>query len=282
MSTVEVKLIGKGFKEGDILEVEPTTRFVDNIFPRQLTTVSENNTAPLTILNFSPVDIVIAKGETIAHMAIVNYPSPATNTSIVAALTPSHTSDDEFRKIIHQNTAPEHRQSVTELVSQYRDVFVVGAEGTGYTTTMPFSISTGDAAPLAQRPYRIPVSRQKEVERQLSEMERQGIIQLSQSPWASPLVVVEKKDKSLRLCIDYRRLNAVTKGDSFPLPSIEELLVKTQKSAYFSTLDLKSGYHQVALEESAKPKTAFLANDRLYEYNVLPSGLKNAPGISQG
>ena len=109
-------------------------------------------------------------------------------------------------------------------------------------------------------------------------MEEQGIISLSKSPWSSPLVVVKKKDGSLRLCVDYRKLNSLTEGDSFPLPSIEELLVKVSKSVYFSTIDLKSGYYQVHLDAKTKHKTAFCAGDRLYECNCLPFGLKNAQG----
>ena len=77
--------------------------------------------------------------------------------------------------------------------------------------------------------------------------------------------------------MDYRKLNALTIGDSFPLPSIEELLIKVSRSKYFSTLDLKAGYHQVHLDSETKHKTAFCVGDRLYEFNRLSFGLRNAP-----
>ena len=89
-------------------------------------------------------------------------------------------------------------------------------------------------------------------------------------------MVVKKKDGSLRLCVDYRKLKSLSEGDSFPLPSIEELLVKVSGSVYFSTIDLKSGYHQIQVDAKTRPKTAFCAGDRLYEHNRLPFGLKNA------
>ena len=165
-----------------------------------------------------------------------------------------------------------------DIAATYASAFVVDdSEPTGSTDVMPFSIVTNEARPVKLRPYRVPVCHQDEVSQQLARMEEQGVISLSKSPWASPLVFVKKKDGSLRLCVDYRKLNALTVGDSFPLPSIEELLIKVSKSKYFSTLDLKAGYHQVHLDSETKHKTAFCVGDRLYEFNRLPFGLLNAP-----
>ena len=95
---------------------------------------------------------------------------------------------------------------------------------------MPFSIVTNETRPVKLRPYRVPVCHQDEASQQLARMEEQGVISLSKYPWASPMVVVKKKDGSLRLCVDYRKLNSLTTGDSFPLPAIEELLIKVSKS----------------------------------------------------
>ena len=142
---------------------------------------------------------------------------------------------------------------------------------------MPFHIETGSARPVKLRPYKIPLCHQTEVQKQLDCLESEGVITLSQSAWSSPLVVVKKKNGSLRLCVDYRRLNTLAEGDSYPLPSIEELLIKVSSSSYFSCLDLKSGYHQVCLDPATKHKTAFTIGDRLYEHNRMPFGLKNAP-----
>ena len=201
-------------------------------------------------------------------------PSPA---MVVSSITNINDLDHEFNKLVEDRTQIQYRQVALEILGQYRDCCVVGSEPTGYTAHMPFHISTGQAEPISQRPYRIPVAHQADVEEQLQSLQKEGIIKLSKSPWASPVVVVKKKNGGLRLCVDYRKLNAVTVGDSFPLPSIEELLIKVRNSKFFSCLDLKSGYHQIALDSESREKTAFCINDKLYEFTRLPFGGKNAP-----
>ena len=101
-------------------------------------------------------------------------------------------------------------------------------------------------------------------------MLNQDIIEPSESPWASPVVLVRKKDGSLRYCIDYRKLNSVTVKDSYPLPRIDESLDALGGSRYFSTLDLASGYWQIELDEDAKQKSAFCTTSGLYQFKVMP------------
>ena len=104
-----------------------------------------------------------------------------------------------------------------------------------------------------------------------------GVIRESNSPWFSPFFIVKKKDNSYRFVVDYRKLNSRTISDCFPIPLVDELLGQFHNKKFFSVLDLKSGYWQVPLEESSKSKTAFIAENNLYEFNVMPFGLKNAP-----
>ena len=107
------------------------------------------------------------------------------------------------------------------------------------------------------------------------------IIRPSTSPWSSPIVLVSKPDGSTRFCIDYRKVNLVTKKDAYPLPRIDDTLNALGGAKYFTTLDLQSGYWQVALEEKSKEVTAFTTSKGHWEFNVLPFGLTNAPATFQ-
>ncbi|KAJ8333890.1 hypothetical protein SKAU_G00412090 [Synaphobranchus kaupii] len=118
-------------------------------------------------------------------------------------------------------------------------------------------INTGEAVPIRQRPHLLPLSLRAEVEGNIKEMAAAGVIRPSESPWAFRAVLVRKKDGSLRFCVDYRRLNAFAKRDSYPLPHIDNTLDSLGGSTWFSLLDLRSGYWQVPLTEAARPKTAF-------------------------
>ena len=134
---------------------------------------------------------------------------------------------------------------------------------------------------MKQRFRRLHPPLKNQVEEELQRMEKQGLIEPSISPWCSPLVPVKKKDGRIRICIDYRKLNALTKMSSYPLPNIEDNLKQFAGSKYFSTLDLVSGYHQVALEESSKEKTAFATEGALYQFRVMPQGACGSPATFQ-
>ena len=155
--------------------------------------------------------------------------------------------------------------------------FAIKSDDLGRTSIIKHHIDTGDSSPINQRPYRAPQVTRKLIEDQLQSMIEQGICVPSQSPWSSPVVMVKKKDGTMRFCVDYRKLNEVTKKDSYPLPRIDDTLDALGGSAFFSTLDLKSGYWQVELDDESREKTAFVTHSGLYEFLVLPFGLTNAP-----
>ena len=142
-------------------------------------------------------------------------------------------------------------QELEALVSDFRDTFSTGRQDLGRTNVTYHQIDTGDAAPIKQAP------RRQEVEHLINEMQEQGVIQPSQSPWASPIVLVQKKDGSTRFCVDYRKVNKVTRKDSYPLPRVDDILDSLAGAQWFSTLDLASGYWQVEVHPQHREKTAF-------------------------
>uniref|UniRef100_A0A1X7SFW8 Reverse transcriptase domain-containing protein n=1 Tax=Amphimedon queenslandica TaxID=400682 RepID=A0A1X7SFW8_AMPQE len=117
--------------------------------------------------------------------------------------------------------------------------------------------------------------------KELEEMERDGIIEKSSSEWASPLVIVKKKDGGIRLCVDYRQLNQVTKFDAYPMPRVEELLDTIGDAEFITTLDLAKGYWQVPVNEKDREKTAFTSPRGLYQFKTMPFGLSGAPATFQ-
>ncbi|GBP00092.1 Retrovirus-related Pol polyprotein from transposon 297 [Eumeta japonica] len=139
--------------------------------------------------------------------------------------------------------------------------------------------------PINQRQYRLPHVHKEEINRQVSELLKEGIISPSVSPWNSPILLVPKKSqdgqKTFRLVVDFRKLNEATIKQVFPIPRIDEILDQLGNSRYFTTLDLASGYHQVLVHEQDRAKTAFSTDKGHYEFNRMPFGLTGAPATFQ-
>ena len=151
----------------------------------------------------------------------------------------------------------------------------------GYTTLAVHKVETPGQTPLRQPPYRIPEAVREGMRKEIQEMTQLGVIEHSDSPWASPVVLVPKKDGTTRFCVDYRRLNERTTTDAYPMPRVDELLDRIARGRYLTTIDLCKGYWQIPLAEDAIPKSAFVTPFGLYQFKVMPFGMKNAPATFQ-
>lgn len=175
----------------------------------------------------------------------------------------------------------EQKEKLATLLTTHQSVFSQHEEDYGCTETILHEIPTGDAAPIRQRYRQIPPNLYGEVKALIKRMLDADIIKPSSSPWSSPIVLVRKKDGSIRFCVDYRQLNQVTRKDSYPLPRVEEALASLKKARWYSTLDLASGYWQVKMHQKDMDKTAFTTPMGLFEFQRMPFGLCNAPASFQ-
>ena len=172
----------------------------------------------------------------------------------------------------------EEQHELRELLHQHKDTLT---RLPGCTHLTEHTIEAGDSSPIRLQPYRLPHAYRETVKRELEEMEAHGIIQPANSGWAAPIVIVRKKDGTIRLCVDYRRLNSVTRVDAYPMPRIDDLIDRLGQAAYISTLDLTKGYWQVPVSAKDRPKTAFTTPFGLYQFTRMPFGLQGAPATFQ-
>ena len=147
---------------------------------------------------------------------------------------------------------------------------------------MEHEIHVGEASPIHQKPYRVPYSRRELVKEELDKMLEAKIIRPSISPWASPIVLVPKKDGGVCFCVDYRRLNKVAKFDAYPIARMEEIFERIGSSNVVYPLDLAKGYWQIPTVADSRDKRAFTTPFGLFEFEVLPFGLHNAPANFSG
>ena len=210
-------------------------------------------------------------------------PSAATGSTseVKAAQTPAFP-QEEFVKLIGDalpSDIPDHdRQRLVEVLYGFKDVFSRDKNDLGKTHVMKHSIDVEEGT----RPIAIPPRRYSPKERQImkdvvQKYKEIGIVRDSSSPWACPVVLVIKKDGSIRFCCDWRKLNAVTKKDRMPLPRVDDTIDRLSNSQFFTKLDFTSGYFQMELDEDAIEKSAFVTPDGHFEWTVMGMGLCNAP-----
>ena len=178
---------------------------------------------------------------------------------------------------IGEQVQPEERQQLTEFLVEYRDRFVLEGDRLGQVTVEEHHINTGDNPPVNSAPYRVSAFERKAIEEQVQSMLDQGIIEPIISEWASPVVIVCKRDNSLRFCVDYRKVNKITKADRYPLPRLDDALDVLGKNDLYSTLDACSAYWQIRMAPDSVEKTTFICHLGTFCFRYMPFGLKSAP-----
>ena len=221
--------------------------------------------------NHRPDPLQLHAGQSIGVLEVVHF------ADATASALPSSHPTKPCQPPLPECLSPLQQQQLNELFKEFQDVFSQGEDDLGNTPLLEHGIETH--GPPLRQPYRRqnPAVRREEMA-QVQQMLSSNVIRPSNSPWASPVVIVRKKDGSLRFCVDFRQLNAATVKDAHPLPRIDDLLDALHGAKWFSTLDLKSGYWQVPITEQDKAKTAFrTSSGQLFEFNQVPFGLGNAP-----
>ena len=254
---------------------------------RTLTVPKEGKT-PVRMANFSEQTMLLRPGQTVAqfypldHIDTFELEETLTENKAkqdVRVETPSPELPVSKRGICadFSGLSEGERQSFNDL-EEYRDLFAVGDGNLGRTHLLEHTIDTGPATPVKQAPHQLPPFKRDEVDRHLSQLLTQGRIEASNSPWSSPIVLAKKHDGSYRLCIDYRKLNAVTVKDAQPLPRSDDILESLGGAKWFSCLDLASGYWQVPVAKKDRPKTAFVTHRGQFQWTCLPFGVTNGLG----
>ena len=170
------------------------------------------------------------------------------------------------------------RKELAEVITQYREVF---PDVPSKTTLIEHDVDVGDSAPIKQHPYRVSPMKKELLDKEVQYMLKNDIIEESQSNWSSPCILVPKHDGGFRFCTDFRKVNDKTKSDSFPIPRIADCIDQIGNAKFVSTFDMLKGYWQVPLTQRAREISAFVTPSGLYQYKVMPFGMKNAPATFQ-
>ena len=258
------------------------------ITARAVVKSQSNGGVPLRVMNLSQQPTNLYQGTRLGELVKVEESMIAGVESNDRRKKEPHTVSAHKLEFLQQmvndvgaDLSDKDKEVLLELLLEYADIFAVSDEELSHTERLKHSIYTGDSAPVRQPVRRVPPHRRQEVHDLLQDMLKRKIIQPSSSPWASPIVLVRKSDGSTRFCVDFRKLNDITRKDTYPLPHIEDTLATLAGSKIFSTLDLLSGYWQVGMANEDQEKTAFGTTEGLFEFRVMPFGLCNAPATFQ-
>ena len=277
-------------QEGDVGVVERATSLLDSkgvLVSNGLVRIQDGKVL-VNLMNVHDQPIFIPKGFSVGFLhQVAGIHELATKENIPPVVS---------EKILNENDIPEHLHPVLEGASELtaeqksevcnvmlevEDQFLSPGGKTGRTDWDKHGMDMQNNRPSKVGYRRLPVAKQVIADREVERMLKDDVIEPSNSPWASPIVLVTKKDGSVRFCVDYRKVNELTCKDAYPLPWIDEILDTLGGAQWFCTMDLASGYWQIKMKECDKPKTAFVTRKGLFQFKVMPFGLCNAPATFQ-
>lgn len=229
-------------------------------------------------INLGVTKVNILKGQLLTRAHEIKETNIASVNKIDIIKEPVNWTDE----IIFGNDMNEDdKKRLKLLLISYKDCFSFSLADLGLTNLTEMTITLKDANPVVYRPYRLAHSEREKVKGMIQDMLNCGIITESNSSYASPIILVQKKTGDQRLCIDYRALNAKTVKEHYPLPLVEDQIDCLRGHKYYITLDLASGYYQIPIATSSQDKTAFVTPDGQYQFTRMPFGLANAPSVFQ-
>ena len=259
--------------------------------PESLLVPRQDGTVLIPMQNFSESAVALSSGVELGSVVPVDVESQLPKFEqlekcFTAAVSNNSSTDQKARltpmlKVGDASLQGQEIAKVKELLLQAHDLFALDNCELGCSGVVKHSIDTEGHHPIKQPMRRTPFVQREQIAEMVQCMERQGIVRSSASPWSSPVVLVPKKDGTTRFCIDYCRLNAITKKDVYPLPRVDDILYTLGGCRYFSTLDLSSGYWQIEMDGESAEKTAVSAHCGLFEFTRMPFGLCNGPATFQ-
>ena len=229
------------------------------------------------VTSATDISVRLSPGESFCSVCILENSTLSVNKSVFTSLS-EHSYNNSLEKELGTVGLPENNHDIIRVLNEHRKAVALTGEKLGRPDVIAHRINLIDNSKPAFVPnFRLPVSRRNIVESLIKDMESQGIIKESLSPYNSPLLLVSKKDGTWRIVIDYRHLNKNMIPDKMPMPNFDDVLSQLNGAKLFSALDLLSGYHQVPLSEDSKQCTAFSTHNQHWQSEVMPFGLSNAP-----
>ena len=240
----------------------------------------------ILVSNYTIKLLTFNKGEYVGYLEPANdtitdqTEAHQTNSITLQKMMGEQVKPDVFNPPCHKLTTNIQNQLDT-LLKEYESQFMKDEMSTGTTPLTNMMIDTGNSDPVSKKPYPIAMKHYQWVKEEIEKLLAAKVICSSRSSWSAPIIIGPKGDGGKHLVIDYRALNKVTRKFTWPMPKVEDIFSKLNGATYFTTLDLRAGYHHIPLDKPSIPKTAFNSPFRKYKYVKVPFGLAQAPAYFQ-